>query len=196
MTSYQGKKRSARLLARSECHPMVLKLKRTPGIYLVGFMAAGKTTVGRLLADRLGWKFADLDEDIEQAEGRRISEIFDTRGEEEFRRIEHDAVTKRVRAIERGCPTVVALGGGAFNEMKNRTLLTENGITVWLDCAFDRVCARLAGSSHRPLARDGEKFAELYQQRQSTYSQAEFRVEVVSDDPGDTVEAILALPVF
>ena len=175
---------------------MILKLKRTPGIYLVGFMAAGKTTVGHLLADRLGWMFADLDEDIERSQGQSIAEIFDTRGEDEFRRIEHDAVRTRVRTIERGCPTVVALGGGAFTLPKSRALLSENGITIWLDCAFDRVCARLAGTSHRPLARDGESFARLYQERQSAYSQAEYRVEVSSDDPADTMNAILALPVF
>src|SRR5579884_286135 len=64
---------------------MILKLKRTPGIYVVGFMAAGKTTIGRLLADELGWGFADIDEDIETSEGMKIADIFDQRGEEEFR---------------------------------------------------------------------------------------------------------------
>jgi shikimate kinase len=159
-------------------------------------MAAGKTTVGRMLADRLGWTFADLDDDIEKSEGQTIADIFDQRGEAEFRRIEYDAVRSRVRTVERGCPTVVALGGGAFAQPKNRTLLSENGITIWLDCDFDRVCARLAGTSHRPLARDGEKFARLYQERQSDYSEAEYRVAIASDDPATTVDAILALPFF
>ena len=62
---------------------MILKLKRTPGIYLVGFMASGKTTIGRLLADELGWAFADIDEDIEAQQGRSIAEIFWTRDGED-----------------------------------------------------------------------------------------------------------------
>src|SRR5580704_3398016 len=106
---------------------MLLKLKRTPGIYLVGFMAAGKSTVGRLLADELGWHFCDLDQEIEAAHGVSIAEIFDRRGEAEFRRIEQEQVHQRVREIERGKPMVVALGGGAFAQDAHRALLTDSG---------------------------------------------------------------------
>src|SRR5215472_12594229 len=95
------------IMASSGLHCMILKLKRTPGIYLVGFMAAGKTTIGRMLADELGWSFFDLDEDIEAAQGSTIAQIFDTRGEEEFRKIEQDAVRKRVGEVERGKPMVL-----------------------------------------------------------------------------------------
>ena len=84
---------------------MILKLKRTPGIYLVGFMACGKTTVGGGLAWELGWSFADIDEDIEAVQGIPIAQIFETRGEAEFRRIETAAIQERVRSIERGKPT-------------------------------------------------------------------------------------------
>ena len=112
---------------------MILKLKRTPGLYLVGFMASGKTTIGRLLADELGWEFADLDEDIVAAQGAEIVEIFDSSGEEEFRKAEHAAIRKRVSQIERGKPMVVALGGGAFISEDIQTYLIENGITIWLD---------------------------------------------------------------
>src|SRR5580704_1755028 len=93
---------------------MILKLKRTPGIYLVGFMASGKTTIGRLLADELGWSFADLDQDIEAAHGSSIARIFATRGETEFRAVEKEAVRLRVGEVMRGKPMVVALGGGAL----------------------------------------------------------------------------------
>src|SRR5579864_454056 len=102
---------------------MILKLKRTPGLYLVGFMASGKTTIGRLLADELGWDFADLDEDIIAAEGAAIAELFDTSGEEEFRKTEQGAIRKRVGQIERGKPMVVALGGGTFVSEANQALL-------------------------------------------------------------------------
>src|ERR1700681_758150 len=102
---------------------MILKLKRTPGIYLVGFMASGKTTIGRMLADELGWSFADLDEDIEAAEGRAIADIFDSDGEEDFRKIERSAIQKRVNEVGHGKPMVVALGGGAFAQESNHALL-------------------------------------------------------------------------
>ena len=91
---------------------MNLKLKRTPGLYLVGFMGAGKTTAARLLADEIGWRFADLDEDIEGQQRRSISELFATVGEEEFRRIETEAIHRRIQSIRRGMPTVLGLGGG------------------------------------------------------------------------------------
>lgn len=175
---------------------MLLKLKRTPGIYLVGFMAAGKSTVGRLLADELGWHFSDLDQDIEAAYGASIAELFDANGEEDFRRIEHEHVCNRIREIERGKPMVIALGGGAFAQEKNRGLLTESGVPIWLDCPFDRVRVRLNGSSDRPLARDPEKLAQLYEERRAAYSRADYRIAVECDDPAEAVAAILKLPIF
>ena len=81
---------------------MNLKLKRTPGIYLVGFMGSGKSTIGRLLAHRLGWSFFDTDEEIERGEKTSIAEIFEHRGEPEFRRIEAAIVRQHVAWIERG----------------------------------------------------------------------------------------------
>ena len=87
---------------------MTLKLKRTPGLYLVGFMAVGKTTVGRALADELGWPFADIDAEIEANEGKTIAQIFDERGEFAFRDLETEAIRRRVRWIEAGHPCVVA----------------------------------------------------------------------------------------
>jgi len=175
---------------------MLLKLKRTPGIYLVGFMAAGKTTVGRLLAYELGWHFSDLDEEIQSTQGASIAEIFDQRGEEEFRRIEHEHVRKYIREIERGKPMVLALGGGAFVQELNRGLLIESGVPIWLDCPFERVRDRLNGSSDRPLARDSEKLAELYEQRRASYAQADYRIAIECDDPAQVVAAILKLPIF
>ncbi len=175
---------------------MILKLKRTPGVYLVGFMACGKSTIGRLLADELGWSFADLDEDIVAAEGAAIADLFDTFGEEEFRKRELLALRKRVSQIERGKPMVLALGGGTFVSPTNQELLIENGVTIWLDCPFDRVSSRIEGSTHRPLARDPEKFSQLYHDRRAAYAKAEHRVEICGDDPAPVVASILKLPVF
>ena len=110
---------------------MILKLKRTPGIYLVGFMGSGKSTVGRLLAERIGWHFVDLDAEIEAAEKTAIFEIFESRGEAEFRRLERETLRRHVRAIECGRPAVLALGGGAVVQPENHALLAENVRTGW-----------------------------------------------------------------
>jgi shikimate kinase len=175
---------------------MLLKLKRTPGLYLIGFMGSGKSAVGRLLAEELGWSFADIDEDIENAQGISIAEIFDTLGELEFRGMEQEALRKRVREIECGKPMVLALGGGAFVDPANRKLLEERGVTVWLDRPFPRISARLDGQTHRPLARDPEKFQQLFHERRDVYSQAEHRIEADTDDPAAIVGQILKLPIF
>ena len=175
---------------------MLTKLKRTPGLYLVGFMGSGKTTIGRLLADRLGWTFSDLDGEIEAQERSTIAEIFETRGEGEFRRIETEAVRARVRKIELGQPTVMALGGGSFAQPANFDVLQENGVTVWLDCPFDVVKRRVSGQSQRPLARDPVEFERLYETRLEAYRRAHFRIVSDSDDPDVAVQAILKLPIF
>ena len=175
---------------------MILKLKRTPGIFLVGFMGSGKSTVGRALADELGWAFADLDEDIEKREGMSINQIFDTRGEAEFRKAETAALQERIRSVERGKPCVVALGGGAFLSAENFDVISNNGVSVWLDCPFSTVERRLAGYKDRPLARDPEKLRELFAVRRAGYERADYCVEVENDDAATTTAKILALPLF
>lgn len=175
---------------------MNLRLKRTPGLYLVGFMGSGKSTVGRALARRLGWNFYDLDEEIEAAEKLTIAELFDSRGEAEFRRVEAAMLRQHVGWIERGRPAVLALGGGAFIEAANRELVSGNGIAIWLDCPFDLVQRRIAHATNRPLARDPEKFAALYDSRRDTYALADLHVAIEGDDPTAAVEAILGHPLF
>ncbi len=175
---------------------MILKLVRTPGIYLVGFMGSGKTAVGRILADRLGWCFADLDEDIECAQGMAISEIFDRFGEQHFRTIETEALRKRVRMVGAGRPLVLALGGGTFAQAANFDMIEYNGVSVWLDCPFPEVCARIAGHDNRPLARDPVAFARLYEARRESYTRADFRIEAGGRGPEQVADAILALPLF
>jgi shikimate kinase len=159
-------------------------------------MGAGKSTVGRHLAHRLGWSFFDSDEEIEHAEKASIASIFEERGEDEFRRIETEIIRQHVHWIERGRPAVLALGGGAYSQAVNRQLLENNGITVWLDCPFEVVQQRVAQATHRPLARDPEAFAALYQARRADYGLAAVRVVIESDDPEVAVGAILAHPEF
>ena len=175
---------------------MNLRLKRAPGLYVVGFMASGKSTIGRLLAHRLGWSFFDSDDEIEGAEKTGIADLFDTRGEAEFRRIESRILRQHVHWIERGRPAVVALGGGAFVDPVNRRLLMTHGVAVWLDCPWEVVKRRVAAAEHRPLARDPEKLAALYEARRGAYQQADAHIAIESDDPAAAVEAILAHPIF
>jgi shikimate kinase len=175
---------------------MNLKLKRTPGIYLVGFMGSGKSTIGRLLAHQLGWSFFDMDHEIEAAEGASIREIFETRGEPEFRRIETAILGQHIAWIEQGRPTVLALGGGAFAGEGNRALLEDRGITIWLDCPFEMVERRAVETAHRPLSLDRERFAALYRERQETYRLADIHIAITGDEAGPVVEAILMHPLF
>jgi shikimate kinase len=159
-------------------------------------MGSGKSTVGRALAERLGWSFFDIDAEIERAEQQPIGGIFATRGEPEFRRIETEAIRRRVASVERGSPAVVALGGGAYTIESNRALLENNGVTVWLDCPFEIVVRRVAGDPLRPLAQDPVLFAALYQSRREGYRLAHMHIASESDDPSATVEAILAHPLL
>ena len=175
---------------------MILKLKRTPGLYLVGFMGCGKSVIGAQLAERLGWEFGDLDTDIVSAEGVSIAEIFDTRGEDEFRRIESEALLNRVRTVQSGKPLVLALGGGAFVQPRNHQLVEDNGVSIWLDCPLSLIRRRLAGSTGRPLARDPKKFELLYYTRREGYALANYHIEIAGDDPVTAVEAVLRLPLF
>ncbi|MCC6363216.1 MAG: shikimate kinase [Bryobacterales bacterium] len=172
---------------------MNLRLKRTPGLFLVGFMGSGKTTIGRLLAEELGWTFVDLDDDIEARQQAAISRIFEERGEAEFRRVERECLEARVKQIRASQPLVVSLGGGAYVQAKNRELIAASGVAVWLDCPFERIEKRVAGFTHRPLARDAEAFRQLFVARQAAYAMADYHVAIASDDPGEAVREILKL---
>ena len=174
---------------------MHLKLKRTPGIYITGFMGSGKTTVGRMVADRLGWDFVDLDTDIEQREHDTVANIFATRGEAEFRRLETEAIKRWLRKIECGMPTVIALGGGAFVQPVNYEMLGNNGISVWLDCSLEMVETRIADGGERPLARDREALRRLYDARRVLYGRADFRIDG-NLESAEAAGAIVNLPLW
>jgi shikimate kinase len=175
---------------------MILKLKRTPGLYLVGFMASGKTTVGRALAEHIGWPFADMDAEIEAREGRAIPQIFSERGEAGFREIESQVLRSHVRSVETGHPCVLALGGGAFVQPANRELLQNNGVTLWLDCPFEVIQRRLNGDVSRPLAAQANGVGRLYEDRKPLYSRADYRVDVDTEDVSELIRRILKLPLF
>ncbi len=175
---------------------MTLKLKRTPGLYLVGFMCSGKSTVGKALAEQLGWCFVDVDQEIEANEGRRIREIFVEQGEAKFRDIEARTLRQHVTKVESGEPCVFALGGGTFVQPRNWDLIENNGVTIWLDCSLEIVLERLGDDASRPLAADREGLAQLYGDRRPLYGRADYRVEVDTDDIPEIVQRILQLPIF
>jgi shikimate kinase len=161
--------------------------KEKPCIYLVGFMGAGKSTIGPLLARRLGWSFCDLDQEIERAQGSSIRDIFQSRGEKAFREMETEAL--RLRAGEPN--QVIALGGGAFVGEVNRNIVRQSGFSVFLDCPLDLVLERCRGDSTRPLFRDPMKVQQLFTVRRPYYLQSDLQTEVRGRSPEEIVEIIL-----
>jgi shikimate kinase len=175
---------------------MNLKLKLTPGVYLVGFMGCGKSTVGRALAGELGWSFFDLDFDIEQAAGQAIAGIFETRGEEAFRNLETEALRERVRSVRQGRPQVVSLGGGAFTVQENFELVENHGVSIWLDTPLEIIETRIASETHRPLAADPVRLRHLYDSRRDDYARADYRIETADHSPEAIVARIIGLPLL
>jgi shikimate kinase len=161
-------------------------------IFLVGFMGAGKTTVGRLLGESLGWRFEDLDDRIRAREGRSIPEIFAQSGEAEFRRYELAALRELLQEVRFGPPTVAALGGGAFAQNEVIDLLEESGsLTVFLDAPLEELWQRCSrDETERPLLRQPGEFEQLYQKRRPYYLRAQLRVETGSRALDKIVEEI------
>lgn len=127
-------------------------------LVLVGLMGAGKTTVGRRLAERMDRPFVDTDELVEALTGRSVSEIFTTDGEGAFRDLERGAVADACAAPD---PIVIACGGGAVLDATNRAALRAAGFVVWLQAATERLAARVGGGEDRPLLRGGAARARL-----------------------------------
>lgn len=138
-----------------------------PGrIYLVGFMGAGKSTVGRALAARLGVPFVDLDEAFEALAGMTIRQAFEEKGEAWFREREAELL----RGTEALPAAVVALGGGTFTFAGNRAVVQRCGRSVFLDVPFEAVASRLGGkAADRPLFRSLDEARLLYDARLASY---------------------------
>jgi shikimate kinase len=166
----------------------------TRGVILIGFMGAGKSSVGRALAEHLGWTFEDLDERIERREQRKVPEIFRESGEAEFRRAEHAALRELLRELSSGAERIVALGGGAFVQKRNARLVEAGGVpTVFLDAEVEELWRRCELQAEqrgmeRPLLGSLKSFRELYETRKPHYLKASFRQET----GGKTVERIAA----
>jgi shikimate kinase len=166
-------------------------------VFLVGFMGAGKTSVGRALGQRLNWIFEDLDDRIQAREGRTLAEIFRDAGESEFRRAEHAALQHVLEELSGGSARVIALGGGAFVQKENAALLKASSVpTVFLDAPVEelwqRCCTQATETgAERPLLRSREQFRKLYQARSRSYSKASLRIQTGSR-PVETIVAEIA----
>lgn len=165
--------------------------ERARPIIIIGFMAAGKTTVAAALAKRLGGGLIDLDRFIEEREGRTIRAIIDEDGERKFREIESAALHD---ALKTDNSSVIALGGGAWTIERNRALINEhNGCTIWLDAPFDLCWRRIQdGINIRPLAREEDKAHQLYDERRTLYSQAALRIEVDDSKSAQVIAEMIA----
>jgi shikimate kinase len=162
-------------------------------VALVGFMGAGKTTVGRELAARLGWHFNDLDDLIQKREGRSIEHIFRSCGEARFRDIE-SSVLSDVLTRPRLEPLVLALGGGAFVQVSTQKLLQEKGVpAVFLDAPCEELFRRCEQPEvRRPLRQSFDQFSDLYEQRRAAYQKAAVRVDTASKFIPAIVDEIIA----
>jgi shikimate kinase len=164
-------------------------------VILIGFMGAGKSSVGRAMGELLGWAFEDLDERIELRERRAVAEIFRDSGEAAFREAEHAALKELLEELRSGPEKVVALGGGAFVPPRNVVLIEAEGVpTVFLDASVEELWRRCGEQAERQgverplLSGYVEKFRELYEARRPHYLKARHRQET----GGKKVAAIAA----
>jgi shikimate kinase len=145
----------------------------TDKVYLVGFMGAGKTTVARALARRLGWRVLDIDELVEQRERQPVATLFASRGEPYFRAAERAVLLAQLHTRH----AVVATGGGTFVDPQNRAVIQGDGVSVWLDVPLTRLIARVPNNGRRPLAADRTEFERLFFVRQAAYQDARIRID-------------------
>lgn len=165
----------------------------TSSVVLIGLMGAGKTAIGRRLAQRLGLEFVDADNEIEIAAGKSISDIFAEHGEKHFRRGEEKVIG---RLLKNG-PQVLATGGGAYMGEATRTNIREYGVAVWLKGSLDILMGRVKRRDHRPLLKTDDPEAvmkKLMDERYPVYAEADITVQS-RDVPHDIIvgEIIKAL---
>ena len=158
-------------------------------IAIVGFMGAGKTTIGRSLAQHLRIPFFDTDREIESAFGLSVAEIFAGRGEPDFRAAERELISHLLL----GSAKVLSLGGGAYVDIQTREAVNQVATAVWLDPPFELILARLARSSKRPVAsgKSPDELRQLWIERRASYAKAHIRIPTSERKPGEAVEQIL-----
>jgi shikimate kinase len=162
----------------------------TQNIALIGFMAVGKSAVGRNLAKKLRCRFVDLDRLIEKTAGMRISEIFAQKGEAFFRQLEKQTLAKILQQEQQ----VIATGGGVIMDDDSLKLLRDRALLIGLTASVDVLLSRAGNSSKRPLLNDGnrrERVAELLAQREGRYAQARLTIDTTDLTVDQVVEKII-----
>jgi len=159
-------------------------------LVLVGMMGVGKSTVGRKLAQLLGFAFYDADSEIETAAQMSVSEIFENFGEDYFR----DGERRVIARLMEGGPSVIATGGGAFVNEETRRLLLDQGLVIWLDSDVETLVDRVGRKDSRPLLRNGdprEILTRLRSEREAHYAQAPIHVTSEARPHQHTLNKIL-----
>jgi shikimate kinase len=167
----------------------IIPVDRT--IVLVGLMGAGKTCIGRRLAERVGLPFVDADAEIEQAAGCTVPDIFELYGEAAFR----DGERRVIARLLEGAPCVLATGGGAFMDADTRAAVREHGVSVWLRADLELLLARTARRGDRPLLGKGDRretLERLVAERHPIYAEADVVVDSAREAPEVTVERVIA----
>lgn len=153
-------------------------------IFLTGFMGSGKTTIGKLLAEKLSLPVIDTDHVIEEKLNKTIREIFETEGENKFREYEHQFLEMM--------PTenmIITTGGGIILRKENRDWMKNNGMVIYLHCDPEKILQRLAGDQSRPLL-DGDKqknVLSIFKERSPLYHEADFKVDTTTKTPEEIV---------
>jgi shikimate kinase len=169
---------------------MVIKNKISKNIYLIGFMGAGKTSVGRILAEKLRLEYCDLDELIEAECGKTISSIFSDHGEAFFRELE----SKTLRSVSQNGGQIVATGGGVVLRQSNWKIMKEEGITIYLKASPDVLWSRIKNDTSRPLLqveKPFEKVRELLSFRMPLYEKADIVIETENKSPENIADNII-----
>ena len=166
-----------------------MSLKSKNNVYLIGFMGVGKSTVGRLLAEKLDCPFFDTDAEVESVTGKKIPQIFEQQGEQAFRELETESIT-RLKGHDRA---VVSTGGGIVGRVDNWHIMTQSGTVVYLHADWPTIQSRLVDTSHRPLAKNGtdNDLHQLWQKRLPLYQQADVTIVTDQLNPQQVVDEIL-----
>ncbi|ACN98971.1 shikimate kinase [Sulfurihydrogenibium azorense Az-Fu1] len=157
-------------------------------IYLVGFMGSGKSTVGKLLADKTSRDFVDVDKLIEEREKMKIKDIFEKKGELYFRELEK----KYLQELLNTQNLVVSTGGGLGADAENMNQMKKNGIVIWLDLNLNTILERIKNDENRPLLNQPlDKIKKLFDERKKVYGLATYRINAENKTPFQIVEEIL-----